>query len=100
MNMVTQMQDNLLLSEEQICAGFYAAVKALDRANWCHIYFGDGVEPMVVEFADKEAFARSVSATDANLLVGLAQYEAAHQKKFALFSSPHASVLSALPGKD
>jgi hypothetical protein len=100
MKMVTKMRSDLRLSDEQINAAINAMTQALERVSHCHVHVDDGAEPKVYELPDARAFAQSVAAVDQHLLVGLAQYETRGMRKFALFSSAHASMLSALPGRD
>jgi len=100
MKMVTGMRSELRLSDKQTCAAVIAMTQALERVSHCRVHSDGDAEPKVYEYTDAKEFARCVAEVDQHLLVGLAQYESAGMRKFALFSSPHASILSALPGRD
>lgn len=97
---VAKLRSDLELDDNQICAALAAAAQALSRMPYCHIHFDSDGSYAVCEVLDAETFAHEhVGAIDKGMLNGLKQYEAAGMTKYVLFSSPHASMLSALPGR-
>jgi hypothetical protein len=98
--MVLMMKSDLRLDDDQINAAFAAVMQAWTRAPYCHVHFDSAGTGRVCEILDAETFVNAhVAATDENLLDGLKQYESAGMTKYVLYSSPHASMLWAAPGR-
>jgi hypothetical protein len=96
---MAQMEHNLKLSDEEITVAIVATGVAFSAGHYVHVFFPGGDElPQVYEMHSAKEFARHVAGVDEDLIAGLRLYETAGMKKYALYSSPHASILWALPG--
>ena len=98
--MVLKMRMELKLTDDQINAAFAEVMTAWQRGSHCHIHANPGAKPETRDYAEASDFAICVFRTDPKLVLGLEQYVAADMKKFVLFSSTHASMLVAMPGKE
>jgi hypothetical protein len=95
---MAQMEHSLKLSDEEITVAIVATGIAFTTGSYVHVHFvADGM-PQVYEMHSAKEFARHVADVDENLIAGLRIYETAGMKKYAIYSSPHASILWALPG--
>jgi hypothetical protein len=98
--MVLQMQTKMKLTDDQINDAFAAVMLAWERGSHCHIHVNPGAKPETYDYdADGKDFGLCVAEVDPEMTGRLQQYIEAGMKKYVLFSSVHASLLVALPGK-